>query len=240
MSKSRILCLHGDGTNAAIFEAQTREVYKALEPDYELVYLNAPFECEAGYGVRPFFEDCGPFFRWTREGASDDGEDAHLFDGVIDVMSDLAFEYDDCESAFAGILGFSSSAGVVAGILKEQSFRQTYNLSPLLSMRFTFGILLNGHGSPLSLGARSESESESESDQVFAVSRTGYLIDIPSVHTFGRFDEWLAQSQALASCFAQDLRVCLEFENDHRVPVKPHDVRELVRGVRILQEKCNA
>ncbi|TLD33516.1 hypothetical protein PspLS_00244 [Pyricularia sp. CBS 133598] len=147
-----ILCLHGDGTNASIFAAQTRHLSRALAPhNIELVHVTAPFECQAGFGVSPFFDDCGPFYRWFPRDEFD-----HEVDGpsavaaAVETTNDLRYEYGDDRDAFVGILGFSSSAGIVAGILAAQNLSaEQPGLQSDVYYRFRFGVIINGTGMPL-------------------------------------------------------------------------------------------
>lgn len=217
--RGRILCLHGDGTNAEIFEAQLRRISKALAVHYELVCINGPFECAPGYGVSPFFDDCGPFYRWLRleDSFNNKPRNHHASDGIVDVFRDLQFEFDDDEEAFDGILGFSSSGGVVAGILKHQQCVVASGRKPAVGFRFRFGILINGQGTPVAL-----EEGEDGLD---------CTIKIPTMQTVGSGDEWRENSIHLASFFDQAYMLRLDLDNDHSVPSKVEQVEQLARMV---------
>jgi hypothetical protein len=229
IAKARILCLHGDGTNAEIFKAQSRHIRKALENEFELVYINGPFECDAGYGVKPIFDGCGPFFSWTTRGQGLEADDAEdLSQGVVFALADLAWEYDNIKTAFDGILGFSSSAGVIAGIMKDQSYAETYGTDSPIRFKFKFGVIINGHGHPLRIG--------SATSKIGLPGYTTHLISIPSVHTHGLRDEWLQNSRLLGSYFSEDDIVRLDFDTDHRVPTAEDDVSQLAREILKLRE----
>lgn len=233
--RGRILCLHGDGTNAEIFEAQLRRISLALAPHYDLVCINGPFECAPGYGVSPFFDDCGPFYRWLRLedsfedacgtarkdlGSNDNNNDARNQqpgDGILDTFRDLHFEFDDDDKAFDGILGFSSSGGVVAGILKHQQCALAVGRTPAVGFRFRFGILINGQGTPVALD-----HGESGLD---------CTIKIPTVQIVGLKDEWKEDSIRLSSFFDQGCMVRLDLDNDHSVPLSLEHVEQLARMV---------
>lgn len=47
----KILCLHGVGSSGAILEAQMANLQRELDPSYELVFVDGPFECERGPGT---------------------------------------------------------------------------------------------------------------------------------------------------------------------------------------------
>ncbi|KAK2740855.1 citrinin biosynthesis oxidoreductase [Colletotrichum kahawae] len=232
-SRIRILCLHGDGTNATIFAAQTRHLRRALDlQGIDLVYVTGPFECAPGYGVSPFFDDCGPFYRWSPDFYEEDNEsqscdiDERLARGrgIIDALDDLRYEFGDGidsnidrdgKHTFAGILGFSSSAGVVAGILAEQESEQT--VTPVW-LHFNFGILLNGTGMPLPLSELSN------------ISHTA-SITTPTVAVVGTNDRWQAESRRLIGCFKDDAITLFEFNNEHKVPAEQTQVEQISKAI---------
>lgn len=47
----KILCLHGVGSSGAILEAQMANLQRELDPSYDLVFIDGPFECERGLGT---------------------------------------------------------------------------------------------------------------------------------------------------------------------------------------------
>ncbi|KAH0042720.1 hypothetical protein KCU78_g723, partial [Aureobasidium melanogenum] len=66
----KILCLHGSGTSADIFAAQTAMVRENLDPDeHTFHFLDAPHLWYAGPGVLPFFD--GPFYAWWTDQTTD-------------------------------------------------------------------------------------------------------------------------------------------------------------------------
>ncbi|KAF6806135.1 citrinin biosynthesis oxidoreductase CtnB [Colletotrichum musicola] len=229
----RILCLHGDGTNAMVFAAQTRHLRRALElHGIELVYATGPFECEPGFGVSPFFDDCGPFYRWCPNdprdvhgqiAAEDEdlAESAAMAAGITDMFEDLRYEFghDDADGAsgrdgFVGILGFSSAAAVVAGILAVQDSSSVRDLYPAW-YRFRFGVLINGTGPP----ARFPTVVGGGSKQP---------IEVPTLSVVGKQDQWQSQSKLLNTYFDRDLLTCLEFDNGHKIPSENGQVQGMV------------
>lgn len=235
MPPRRILCLHGDGTNAMVFAAQTRHLRRALElHGIELVYATGPFECDPGYGVSPFFDDCGPFYRWCPndprdavDGAEDDlAESAAMAAGITDMFEDLRYEFGhDGESSgrdegFVGILGFSSAAAVVAGILAVQD-SSVRDLCPAWYYRFRFGVLINGTGPPtrFPMGGGGDGNSRKQP------------IKLPTLSVVGRQDQWQGQSKLLNSYFDRGSLRCLEFDNGHKIPSENGQVQEMVSAI---------
>ncbi|KAK1985261.1 serine hydrolase FSH [Colletotrichum cereale] len=233
MPRTRILCLHGDGTNGTIFAAQTRHLRRALNPHgIELVYATGPYECSAGYGVSPFFDDCGPFYRWyAAEQCPEDSDDdcANASDtstaGVMETFEELKYEFGDQEDpetgqdgqdTFAGILAFSSAAGIAAGVLASQRDAASDVGSPVW-YRFRFGVIINGTGRPMQFNNTAQCGKMS--------------IKTPTVFVIGTRDQWQGQSRSLVDYFDHKAQTCLEFENDHRVPSDPQQVEDVVNAI---------
>jgi hypothetical protein len=61
----RILCLHGGGVSGQIFRIQTARLRNALRDHFTFFFVDAPFPAEPGPGVLPFFEGCGPYYKWV-------------------------------------------------------------------------------------------------------------------------------------------------------------------------------
>lgn len=47
----KILCLHGVGSSGAILEKQMSNLRRELDPSFELVFVDGPFESERGPGT---------------------------------------------------------------------------------------------------------------------------------------------------------------------------------------------
>ncbi len=131
MMRPKILCLHGSGTNAAIFAVQSRKLAALLAPHFDLVYVDAPLECGPGPGVLPFFEGAGPFRRWlfderpgdlspSADAAGDErnrgegGERERVDLHPAESMDFLLATYRS-KGPFVGVLAFSQ--GAKAGML---------------------------------------------------------------------------------------------------------------------------
>ncbi|EEH16749.2 hypothetical protein PABG_06836 [Paracoccidioides brasiliensis Pb03] len=159
-----ILCLHGSGTSAAIFEVQTARVRRELQNRFSFVFLDAPFETNPGPGVLPVFADAAPYFTWLdpsassppprsldrRDGAGGD-EDGSLLSTRDNARRRVHTKLMPPRTAellektireqikrdgrgFAGVMGFSMGGRLAAGLLLDQQLR-------LLEQQQT-----NGHG----------------------------------------------------------------------------------------------
>ncbi|KAH7018066.1 serine hydrolase FSH [Microdochium trichocladiopsis] len=123
LSKPRILCLHGGGTNARIFKAQCRVLSRVLDPWFRLVYAEAPFESQPGPDVLSVYADCGPFKRWLRwkpEHAAITDED--VVAAIDEALAEAMSEDDDAGATgeWVGLLGFSQGAKLAASLMFRQ------------------------------------------------------------------------------------------------------------------------
>ncbi|KAB2100142.1 hypothetical protein AG0111_0g11733 [Alternaria gaisen] len=109
--KPLILCLHGLGSSAEIFKAQTYHIRHHLRDRFELVYVDGPYKCGPGPEILPTFEGCGPFYRWTEE--HEEAYDPDVYDhsgadksaGLRSVLADLTPSISS--ELWVGVMGFS-------------------------------------------------------------------------------------------------------------------------------------
>ncbi|KAI4255609.1 MAG: hypothetical protein LQ352_002497 [Teloschistes flavicans] len=104
----KILCLHGVGSSGAILEMQMANFRRELDPSYELVFVDGPFECERGPGVPEY--RTGPFFSHTQGYSPVDI--AHAIGYLEDILED--------EGPFDGIFGFSQGAALTLSYFYQQ------------------------------------------------------------------------------------------------------------------------
>ncbi|KAL8919475.1 MAG: hypothetical protein Q9208_006760 [Pyrenodesmia sp. 3 TL-2023] len=104
----KILCLHGVGSSGAILETQMANFRRELDPSYELVFVDGPFECERGPGVPEY--RTGPFFSHN-QGYS-----------PVDIAQALGYLEDILEDQgpFDGIFGFSQGAALTLSYFYQQ------------------------------------------------------------------------------------------------------------------------
>ena len=207
-AKPAILCLHGGGTNAMIFGIQTMRIRRALESQFEFVFLDAPFESEPGPGVHPVFEDCEPYFRWLSEVRQIEKPDK-----TRDLLRER-FEKQRQKDGrgFVGVLGFSQGARVAAGLLLEQQLRGS---EAGTGGDLRFGVFLNGTCPPLISGASDEERVE--------------RIQFRTLSVIGTQDPWKEDGRRLYSEHCdKDFSDLLEFDIGHRLPVREEDTAKLV------------
>ncbi|KAK2042690.1 hypothetical protein LZ31DRAFT_555888 [Colletotrichum somersetense] len=228
----RILCLHGGGTNARIFGAQCRALRRQLGPSFRLVFADAPFPSPAGPDVTSVYGDSewGPFRSWFPAHAATTPAtlDEHAI-ASLDAWLASAIRDDDGLGAtgkLIGLLGFSQGAKV-AGSLLLRCQRQRRHASSSSSNgdgcpRLTdvcFAVLLAGRAPLLSMDATS---SDAHPD----------VLTLPTVHVHGLNDAGLSLHRDLLHrcCDAGTARL-VEWDGDHRVPIKTGDVAAVVAEV---------
>ncbi|KAH7041157.1 serine hydrolase-domain-containing protein [Microdochium trichocladiopsis] len=101
----RILCLHGRGTNAAIFEQQLQPLIRRLPAHYQYDFVDGPVPVNPAPGIAD--HSAGPYLAWHRRSFSDEVEEAHGF------LSSIVSE----DGPYDGVIGFSQGAGMAAGLL---------------------------------------------------------------------------------------------------------------------------
>ncbi|KAL2784620.1 DUF341 domain-containing protein [Aspergillus keveii] len=104
----KILCLHGAGSSGAILERRMSSLRRELDPSFELVFVDGPFECGRGPGVSEYQR--GPFFSHTR------GYSPANIAQAVRYLEDILEE----EGPFDGIFGFSQGSGLILSYFHQQ------------------------------------------------------------------------------------------------------------------------
>ncbi|KAB2574420.1 Serine hydrolase [Lasiodiplodia theobromae] len=206
MTKPKILCLHGAGTNARIFEAQTARLGLVIRKHFDLVFLEGPIECAAGPGVLPFFEGEEPFLRWHNE-VDDEvkkqraGPHAQQMERVRRLLVGAIRE----QGPFVGVLGFSQGAKTAMQLLllqEEQGVEEA-------GSRIKFGVLICGTvpAEDLLVAHRAEGE-----------ERQGVVVRVPTVHAVAESDPWRAQSEQLPQYCDEATRRVFHYTGGHHLP----------------------
>ncbi|WPG98041.1 Hypothetical protein R9X50_00082500 [Acrodontium crateriforme] len=236
----RILCLHGGGVNAEIFRAQARALIRGL-PDFRLVFADGPFFCSAGPGIVPVYEDCGPFRRWLRwlpEHAEIDDDTA-----IEEIMYSLESckRKDEGTGPWVGLMGFSQGAILSASLLYDQQIR--LERDGKADTDYKFGVLLAGRAPLVSFSEYSRSPACLRP----GTSSAGFSFDgasphvsrVPTLHVHGLVDDGLHLHRKLLKQYHDPTTSTLiEWEGDHRVPIKKVDVDRITREIyRIAREQ---
>ncbi|CAI6097252.1 unnamed protein product [Clonostachys chloroleuca] len=249
LSLPRILCLHGGGTNARIFSNQCRVIKHHLEKSFRLVFCDAPYISKPGPDVTTVYSEWGPFRSWVKAQPVDTNENnpfgtpyhrmhsvvmpAHEND-ALEVVDNIetsimdAMRVDDLSGAtgeWAGLLGFSQGAKIAASVLLREQERAK-SLGGLHFGSFRFAILLAGQGPLVSLDHHTQAYFGREEEVKEA------LLELPTVHVHGLRDAGLRLHQEMRKrCCSTTSTVVVEWDGDHRVPIKTAHVNAVVTAV---------
>lgn len=210
----RILCLHGGGTSALIFRFQARRLIKALRPYFRLVFVDAPFECEAGAGVLPVFAGVGPYYTFIPKTEAEE-------EMVRSTLQQKLSEEDG--APVVGVLGFSQGGKIASGLLHEQ--QHTHKVAPSLK----FGVIINGSYPPLRQPSNPSTTLPrlTESTQTKWNDQHKGSIRLPSVHVHGTLDDAIDNHRLLFRCYDPEVATLMEFENGHHMPVSDDDTQKI-------------
>lgn len=245
----RILCLHGGGTNARIFRAQCRALRVHLAPFFRLVFADAPFFSRPGPDVESVYAEWGPFRSWFPTGPGGAPFTATAVDALdqatvagIDQCIAAALCKDDAAGAkgtCVGLLGFSQGAKMAASLLwrRQQHDRELYRLKGWLDEADRDGSTQNH--APTAHGSW-------KSDSSFAVLLAGRpplvsmnpdmkppcVLHLPTIHVHGLRDAGIIMHRELLNqCCEKGSVSLVEWDGDHRIPIKSKDVGAVVAEI---------
>ena len=155
---------------------------------------------------------------------------------AIDASLADAMRTDDEAGAtgeWFGLLGFSQGAKIAASLLlREQSRMElaglTYQniLRPSRGPMFRFAVLLAGRGPLVTLDPDFQAFFGREEEVQEAILR------LPTVHVHGLQDEGLAMHRDLRNrCCTKESTTLVEWDGNHRVPIKSRDVSAVVAAL---------
>ncbi|KAF1935523.1 hypothetical protein EJ02DRAFT_123912 [Clathrospora elynae] len=248
----RILCLHGGGVNAAIFEAQSRSLIRHLQHSFRLVWADAPFFCDPHSDIIGVYGDYAPFRRWLRWLPEHPEIDAEICIEEIGYAMQTAMKEDDREGGkgeWVGLMGFSQGAKLSASLLLEQQAREDKakregtevepSLIGIKGVNWRFGILLAGRA-PLSNLNPEILKSEalvsagnlSEGFQFCKEVDGEAMLNKPTLHVHGMADAGLHLHRKLLHEYCDKGNTTLvEWEGAHRIPIKSMDVDRVVEAI---------
>lgn len=245
----RILCLHGGGTNARIFRAQCRGLVAQLKSEFRFVFAQAPFPSHAGSDVLSVYSQWGPFRRWLRWRPEHPLASPFEIIRAIDDGLEGAMACDDATGAtgeWVALLGFSQGAKVSASVLYRQQIRGDMHPGP----HFRFAILLAGRAPLIALDPEMETSTDlPDASQITDLpdhrQKASYAptptLHIPSLHVHGLRDSGVElHRQLYEHCCEPDSRRCIQWDGDHRVPLKATDVARVVSQIRQLAAETRA
>ncbi|AEO68598.1 uncharacterized protein THITE_2029426, partial [Thermothielavioides terrestris NRRL 8126] len=225
----RILCLHGGGTNARIFRAQCRVLRARLASSFRLVFADAPFPSRPGPDVESVYAAWGPFRSWLPPAPGGGEGPAAFVDDIdtaaaqhIDRCLEAAMREDDKAGAtgrWVGLLGFSQGARMAASLLwrRQQQGQKLTTTAMMTDLRFA--VLLAGRGPLVAVGPDMKLEVPG-------------LLWLPTIHVHGLRDPGLAMHRELLyRCCGSGSTRLVEWDGDHRVPIRTGDVEAVVSEI---------
>lgn len=235
----RVLCLHGGGTNARIFQTQCRALERLLRSEFRLVYAEAPFRSEAGPDVVSVYKEFGPFKAWLRWRPEDPDLDAQNAVNFIRGSLSAAIAEDDRKGGtgeWAALLGFSQGAKICASLLFMQ---QVQNGGPRGLPCFHFAVLLAGRGPLVWLAPERDVPMGLVSAASLSTSRheplfvpTENILRVPTIHVHGVGDPGLELHREMLDWYCDpDSVTLIEWDGDHRVPIKTKDAGAVVEQI---------
>ena len=240
----RILCLHGGGTNARIFRVQCRILIRQLKSSFRLCFAEAPFSSQAGPDVTSVYREYGPFRRWLRWLPDHPEIEARSAVQKIEESLDAAKREDDRKGAtgeWVALLGFSQGAKMCASLLLRQQVRSEKLGKHRSGTNYRFAVLLAGRG-PLvalepelvmtpALADASQIGSPIWLHEGFS-GRQEHILHLPTIHVHGLRDQGLDLHRQMLEryCEKENTRL-LEWDGDHRVPIKSKDVAAVVAQI---------
>lgn len=239
---ARILCLHGGGVNAAVFRLQCRcFLTGTLSSHFRLVFVDAPFPCEAHKAIELVYGDYRPFYRWLRWQEHHDVVDASQAAGAVLAACKEGMDSDPGTGEWVGVLGFSQGAKIAASLLWMQERMAKGMLGPhrlpLLGpdVNFRFAVIMAG-SAPIvaldtnTLGAIPSHVAAADGlslafDDWPASSEGEHVIETPTLHVHGLQDDGIERHRKLLNLYCKPGTTKLvEWNGDHRIPIKNPDV----------------
>ena len=245
----RILCLHGGGTNARIFRAQCRVLIAELRSKFRLCFAEAPFPSQPGPDVVSVYNQYGPFRRWLRSGLEHPRIDPEAAVCMIEQSLHAAMREDDRQGAtgeWVGLLGFSQGAKMCASLLFRQQVRTEMLGKHRAGSNYRFAVLMAGRGPMVSLDPNlimspalmdaSQIGLSDFPDQQF-LERREHVLRLPTIHVHGLRDQGLELHRQLLEKHCEGHARLIEWDGNHRVPIKTKDVAAIVREILVVAEE---
>ncbi|KAJ5641287.1 hypothetical protein N7490_005287 [Penicillium lividum] len=239
----RILCLHGGGSNSRIFKAQTRALRYELSNYFRFVFVEGPFDSEPGPDITLAYEKFGPFRRWFRSGPQHPTIDPKEAVECIEESIYEAMDRDDLQGGtgeYVAVMGFSQGAKLAGSLLFRQQARAEKLGKAMSGTNFRFGVLMNGRGPLVSMDPDLVMNSALlDASQISLnwpitledLRNKEHVLHLPTIHVHGLQDPGLMQHQIFLREYCSKNARLVEWDGEHRVPIKTKDVVPLVHEI---------
>lgn len=240
LSLPRLLCLHGAGSNAIVFQSQCRSLIPLLTPYFRLCFVDGPVICEPTPDVSLVYEEFAPFRLWlpwhlgalplgTRENRPQVA-DVEAYELIEKPIAD-AMRADDAKGAtgeWVGLLGFSQGAKLCASLLYRQQERAKHLGEANAGSKFRFAVLMCGPA-PIVVF------------ESFAGSSVKPVLRMPTLHVHALKDPHLPYHRMMRNeyCEKKTARL-IEWNGPHRVPLAAKDVKPVAEQIIRLAKDTGA
>ena len=240
LGKPRILCLHGGGVSAQIFELQMRFLAPGIERHFRLVYANGPFESDMHPDLKPVYSGVDQCHCWSRWLPDHPPVDPHCAIEEIEHSLTSTMDADEGTGEWVGLIGFSQGAKLALSILLENQFRQEEDRFAVgfAGVQWKFGIIMAGRAPPYSLSDRTKDSKHyvrpGELPQEFGRADEKFRdkLRTPTLHVHGLLDSGLELHRDFLEYFCElSSTRFLEWEGAHRIPFRPNDVTSITDGI---------
>ena len=184
----------------------------------------------------PVYKDWGPFRRWLRWLPEQPSTDTETAIEEIQYSIDTCINGDEGTGPIVGLMGFSQGAKLAASLLYEQEARMKFTGSA--PTKYQFALLLAGRCPLVSLSPLTESPGlvpAGDLSEGFDTSKNDgtHMLSLPSIHVHGLKDPGLHLHRKLLNEYCDPASTILvEWDGDHRVPIKQQDVQKVVDAIR--------
>ena len=243
LDKPRILCLHGAGVTAEVFELQMRYFIRSLGSHFRLVFADGPWFSEMHPDIKAVYADMGPYRRWGWLPHHPPLNSAIARTQVEESLTQ-AMEADEGRGEWVGLLGFSQGAKLAFSVLLENQMRleRDPSASGFAGVHWKFGIIMAGRAAPYALSESTEGQPgftgltqpayTGEGDVSLEGRAFPHKLRTPTLHVLGLQDAGLELHRDLFKRFADPSDANLiQWEGAHRIPFKSADVEMITDAI---------
>jgi predicted esterase len=231
--KKALLCFHGTGAKASIFNVQMARICYQLSDTFEFIFIEGPRECAPGPGVLPMFSGQEPYYGWFG------GHDVSIDDSIREINAAVQRGLDDWRKSnvdadveIVGGVGFSEGGLALTLMLwlqqeqqQQQKQEEQVLLSTLPPLQFAaISCCFFPREASLWINARAQAQ-----------GKTTALIDVPTLHIHGNRDFCLGRARQLVrNHYQPQYATIVQVDTSHHLPTQKNDVAEVVKHIRNL------
>ncbi|KAK4064752.1 uncharacterized protein Triagg1_8939 [Trichoderma aggressivum f. europaeum] len=246
----RILCIHGAGVNAQVFEIQCRAIIGKLRDKFRFVFVDGHMEDEAHPAVVNIFGELAPFKRWLVYKDAHETMDPVVASQKLAKQLQDAIDQDKGTGEWAGLIGFSQGGVISSSLLWAQDHIEDDSKRPLPGITFRFAVVMSAPGpivhidrtgtltKPRHLIHAGERMSYDYDDwPVQGTQDEAHMVLTPTLHIHGLQDPALFNHRKLYEYSKRGTATRFEWDGGHRLPIRREDVERTVNMILQLAER---